>query len=148
MNKIGIFDTSIYSDNLGDEIIMRSVNSVLREIFPNADFARIPTHIYPSKDEIKIAQKSHKNFVGGTNLLCANQIFRPQWKFSPLEVFAIKNKPILLGCGWKFYQRKTDILSKIYWQNLLNRNYLHSVRDSYTLGKLHEMGIRNAINTS
>lgn len=147
MNDITIFDTAIASDNIGDEIIMDAVNKHLLEVFPSANFLHLPTHISLNGAQLKLAQKSEKSFVGGTNLLCGNWLLKPQWKVGLRELFYIKN-PILLGVGWRFYQRPTDFLTKIYLKKLLNKKYLHSVRDSYTLARVQEMGIKNVINTA
>jgi len=147
MNDITIFDTAIASDNIGDEIIMDAVNKHLLEVFPSANFLHFPTHIELNCAQLKIAQKSEKSFVGGTNLLCGNWLLKPQWKVGLRELFYIKN-PILLGVGWRFYQRPTDFLTKIYLKKLLSKKYIHSVRDAYTLARVQEMGIKNVINTA
>lgn len=147
MTQITIFDTSINSDNLGDEIIMEAVSKSLSEIFPNADFLNLPAASRLNKSQLKEAANNEISFVGGTNLLCNNWLFRQQWKIGLREVFCLP-PTILFGVGWRFYQPKIDFPTKLFLRKILHKNYLHSVRDNYTLNRLKNIGIQNVINTS
>src|SRR5690606_10235922 len=55
---------------------------------------------------------------------------------------------ILLGVGWRNYQQKPNFYTRKLLKNLLNEEYLHSVRDSYTEKKLKDEGFQNVINTA
>lgn len=147
MKKIGLFDTSIKSDNLGDGIIMDAVNDHLRLIYPKQDFAKVPTHMPLTAQNRSDIKNCEPCFVGGTNLLCANWILRPQWKVGIYDALTLP-KPVLMGVGWKFYQRPTDFITAIFLRTLLSRKYTHSVRDSYTEQRLKAIGINNVINTA
>lgn len=141
-----IFDTSIATDNLGDAIIMDSVNETTRELCPDAFTVRVPTHDKISSASRKYARKAHLSFVGGTNLLCANWVYRSQWKIGLSDFWRIGN-PILLGVGWHYYQRKSDPITGFMLRQLFKNQHKHSVRDSYTEQRLRDMGITNVINT-
>lgn len=52
-----------------------------------------------------------------------------------------------MGVGWWQYQGKVGAQTKSFLRQILGSGFLHSVRDSYTLSKLEEVGIRNAVNT-
>lgn len=147
MEKIALFDTSIDSDNLGDLIIMDAVIKHLREMFPQDSFINIPTHNFLNKKNRDEIRECKRGFVGGTNLLCANWMLFPQWKINLLDTFLIPS-PILMGVGWQYYQRSTDFLTAIFLRQLLSKNYIHSVRDSYTEQRLKSIGINNVINTA
>ncbi len=147
MKKIALFDTSIASDNLGDGIIMDAVTKNLREIYPQDSFVNVPSHIPLSSKNRKDIADSDVAFVGGTNLLCANWLLRPQWKVGIFDALTLP-KPVLMGVGWKFYQRPTDFITAIFLRKLLSKKYIHSVRDSYTEQRLRIIGINNVINTA
>jgi polysaccharide pyruvyl transferase WcaK-like protein len=54
----------------------------------------------------------------------------------------------LFGVGWWQYQQKPDLISKQFYKKVLNKEIIHSVRDSYTEEKLNSIGINNTLNTS
>ncbi len=147
MKKIGLFDTSIASDNLGDGIIMDAVSSHLRAMYPTDQFINVPTHIKMSAQNRADIKTSEIGFVGGTNLLCANWLLKAQWKVGLWDLLYVPNT-VLMGVGWKFYQRPTEFVTALFLKQLLSKNYIHSVRDAYTEQRLRTMGINNVINTA
>ena len=147
MPKI-IFDTSIGTTNLGDHIIMDSVNRIADELFRDDFVINVPTHfsIHP-KDLIKL-RKYDAGIVGGTNLLKNNTLRKSQWKVGAKDLLVLRHKAVLLGVGWWQYQDKpVSFYSKMMYKSLFSTKYLHAVRDNYTLQKLNEMGIKNVVNT-
>lgn len=147
MKKITIFDTSIASDNLGDGIIMDAVTTHLRELFPQDKFVNVPTHIPLNSQNRSDIKNTDIGFVGGTNLLCANWLLKAQWKVGIRDLFYVPNT-VLMGVGWKFYQRPTEFVTAIFLKKLLSKNYIHSVRDAYTEQRLKAIGMDNVINTT
>lgn len=147
MKKISILDTSISTRNVGDEIIMDSVNNFFKEKFSDSQISRIPTHQKLSLPSLRIAKSSDFCVIGGTNLLNGNMPFYKQWKVDYLTSFLLKNKVVLMGVGWWQYQNYINIYSKAIYKNILSKEVLHSVRDSYTLKKLNDIGIYNVVNT-
>lgn len=146
MTQVALFDTALGSDNLGDEIIMEAVKKHLRGLYPQGDFFHVPTHCRLSRKQRQAVAKSPLAFVGGTNLLCAHWL-KAQWKLGPLEALRI-GQPVLMGVGWQHYQRRTDALTAWLWRRVLGGGRLHAVRDGYTLARLRDMGITNALNTA
>jgi polysaccharide pyruvyl transferase WcaK-like protein len=147
MNKIAIFNTKINSDNIGDEIIMEAVGRYLHELFPDGNFLQIPTKLQLNKHQLLEAKNAKFSFIGGTNLLCNNWLFRPQWLIGLRELSYVQSA-ILFGVGWRFYQPEIDFPTKLFLRKLLNKKHLHSVRDNYTLHRLKNIGIHNVINTT
>ena len=147
MKKIAVFDTSIASDNLGDGIIMDAVTRNLREMFPSDIFVQAPTHIAMNNDERNNIKDANIGFVGGTNLLCANWLLKAQWKVGIRDLFYVPNT-VLMGVGWKFYQRPTEFITAFFLKKLLSKNYIHSVRDAYTEARLKTIGMKNVLNTA
>ncbi len=147
MPKI-IFDTSIGTTNLGDHIIMDSVNRIADELFKDDFVINVPTHfsLHP-KDLLKL-RKYDLGIVGGTNLLKNNTLNKSQWKVGLKDVSVLRHKAVLLGVGWWQYQDKpVSWYSRMMYRSLFSKKYLHAVRDNYTLQKLNDMGIKNVVNT-
>ena len=149
MKKITIFDTSIGSRNIGDEIIVDSIKRELNSIFnQNTMFFNIPTHEIIGKYSRNLIKDSNFSFVAGTNLLSSRfHIFRPnQWNISLMDVFSFE-RVILMGVGWTYYQSKPTSITKFIYNKAFDKKFIHSVRDNYTKEKLKEIGIKNVINT-
>ncbi len=147
MKTISILDTSVCSSNLGDQIIMDSVKDFLQNLYGDALFIHMPTHDVISKQSYRFMRNSNLIFVGGTNLLSSNMNHYNQWKVNLWDSLFIKNI-ILMGVGWWQYQDKPNFYTSILYKRLLSKQYLHSVRDSYTEQQLKSVGITNVINTS
>ena len=126
---------------------MDSVENFLRDFFKEALFINMPTHDVISKQSYYFIRESDFTFVGGTNLLSSNMNHYNQWKVSLWDSLFIKNI-ILMGVGWWQYQNKPNFYTSMLYKRLLSREYLHSVRDSYTEQHLKSIGISNVINTS
>jgi len=146
MKKITVFDTSAVSENIGDFIIMDSVNEELRELFKNDMLFYSLTHDKVSKATYRLNKKSNYSFIGGTNLLSSNMNSYNQWKINLIDSLFIKNV-ILMGVGWWQYQEKPNFYTKYLLKKVLNKDMLHSVRDSQAEKMLHSIDITNVINT-
>ncbi|MDP3587814.1 MAG: polysaccharide pyruvyl transferase family protein [Sulfuricurvum sp.] len=146
MKKITIFDTSIASENIGDFIIMDSVNRELKELFKNDMLFYSLTHDKVSRATYRLNKISDYSFIGGTNLLSSNMNSYNQWKINLIDSLFFKNI-ILMGVGWWQYQKKPNFYTKYLLKKVLNKNILHSVRDSHTEMMLKSIGINNVINT-
>lgn len=146
MEYIGLFDTSVCSRNLGDQIIMDAVQNELLEIFEEPFFMNVPTHDYISKESYKVLDISKFKFVGGTNLLSSNMNKYNQWKVNLIDTFKF-NDAILMGVGWWQYQPNPNRYTKFLLKSLLSNKFIHSVRDQYTFDKLNSIGIKNILNT-
>lgn len=148
MKKITVFDTSVATSNLGDEIIVDGVNKQLNKIFRRDMFLKVPTHEYLNRQSHRIIKQSSYKFVAGTNLLNSNYHFvrSNSWKLKLTDAFRL-NDLVLLGVGWGAYQKEVGLLNKSMYKNILSTNYIHSVRDNYTKEKLNSIGIDNVLNT-
>lgn len=143
------FNTAEFTDNLGDYIIMRYCNEVLRDLYPTGyQFIDVSTHILPTKDQEEQIKKARLKFVCGTNLLTSH--IEEHWNWALPDglrrKLAYKNI-ILLGVGWKNYDDPCSEYSKMIYKAMLSPCFLHSVRDQYTEEMLKAAGIKNVINT-
>lgn len=150
MNIITILDTSITSTNVGDQIIVDSVERELRDIFSeNTFFNRVPTHEIIGRRSIRLIKESDYTFVAGTNLLTSNYRFLKSnlWNASLINALQFE-RVILMGVGWGNYQKNPNFLSKLFYKIALDSNYSHSVRDQYSKSMLTLAGNKKIINTA
>ncbi|AQW57894.1 polysaccharide pyruvyl transferase family protein [Vibrio owensii] len=148
MEKVSIFDASVLTLNVGDEIIYDSVSHELKNIFSMSQFFKVPLHDYPNKYGLKRLKESELAFVGGTNLLTSDIVRKRQWKYTRLHHILSHNPElILLGTGWQDYQSAPNLLTSIFYRSVLSKKFVHSVRDEYSKDKLKSIGVENVINT-
>ena len=140
-----VFDTSIDSHNIGDEIIMSYCESVLAECYGSHERLSVPTHTLPSPDELDAIRKAKSKIVCGTNIISSNFEKFTLWKMP--EDLRGYTGVIALGVGWGYYSKSFSRKSKDVYRHVLSRQALHSVRNSYTERKMKSMGIVNVINT-
>ncbi|MGU8248915.1 polysaccharide pyruvyl transferase family protein [Clostridium perfringens] len=147
MNRICVFDTSIATLNIGDEIIMDSVNKELNDIFNEKMLLKVPSHEKIGRISHIRLKMSDNIFVGGTNLLTSDMFkLNPQWNISLKDILVLKDV-VLLGVGWRKYSEKTNFYTKFLLNKVLSKKYIHAVRDEFTKSKLMELGFKNVINT-
>ena len=144
--KISIFNTWINSENLGDSIIMNSCYRIIYTLFPRSNIIEVPTHAKLNFRSYRLCAKSSINLVCGTNLIKSNMYIKRLWDIDLKTAFLLKNV-ILLGVGWQAYSGKANYYSRFLLKRILSSDYIHAVRDNYTVIKLKEMGITNVINT-
>jgi polysaccharide pyruvyl transferase WcaK-like protein len=136
MRIITLLDTSVASDNLGDEIIMDAVHEVVAEVFPDAYCFRVGTHDYMGEVSRRLLGKSEFCVVGGTNLLDSDMFAkRALWKLTRKDVRALP-PVLLLGLGWRGYMGPVSRSTRGLLDRILAPRLLHSVRDSYAAEKL------------
>jgi polysaccharide pyruvyl transferase WcaK-like protein len=142
METITIVDTSISTDNVGDEIIMDAVNEIVTELFPNAYIFRVPSHDALSERTRAFVRKSAWCFIGGTNLL--SSVINPWnlWRLDRLAANAFgSSRTVCLGTGWNDYMQLPSPESKILLNTALSSDHVHAVRDKYTQDHLKSIGI-------
>ena len=154
MRKIVLFDTSIATLNIGDEIIMSSIRKVLKDFLINSYCINFPSHtppftllqrIYRRKTMLFYDNIDYK-FVCGTNLLYTS-MFRPlpNWNINIFN-FRIAKNSILLGVGMGKNSNSIDLYTKYLYKKVLSKTFVHSVRDEKTRKMLNDLGFK-ALNT-
>ncbi len=147
MKKVLLFNPGVGSLNKGDEIISDAVIDNIGNIVNNNFVTSISTHTPLNHTYVKRLKNYDIKFVCGSNLLMGkmNGFFR-QWDITPKSMSAAKNC-ILVGVGWWQPNDKPNLYTKWFYKKILNKKYLHSVRDEYTKKMLESIGIKNVINT-
>lgn len=142
---LAIFDTAINSENMGDYIIQYYCRNILDEIFQEQGRVRVPTQTLPNNIELdKIAAAKYK-IICGTNIMTPHIEEQTNWKM-PEDLYGYHNI-VTLGVGWGYYCSEISGYSKFVYNTILDKKYLHSVRDNYTYAKFLQMGINNVVNT-
>lgn len=144
-DQVLFFDTSIDTQNIGDEIISYYSNRVLSNIFKMEKVERIPTHTLPSVEQLISVSTAGVKIVCGTNLISPHFEEFSNWKM-PNDLSGYRDI-ITLGVGWGYYCDDISKVSRFVYKTIFNKSRLLSVRDSYTEHKFREMGISNVINT-
>ncbi|MBK1840714.1 polysaccharide pyruvyl transferase family protein [Azospirillum sp. YIM B02556] len=143
---ISVFDTRICDNNLGNHIIMEAVDHHLEALFPDAFQIRLPYLDSLGAEAIRYLNQSAYAFFGGTNALSSDiQAYR-QWGLD-LDIARQLGNVILMGVGWWQYQGDPTPYTRDVLTNTLDRNRMHSVRDSYTYDKLRRLGFDNVLMT-
>lgn len=146
-NLIALYDTSIGSLNVGDEIINDSARYELSTIFPYEQFLKSSTHDGPTSKSIYNFNNAKHRVLCGSNILNGKSLLITQWNIGLFDVIRMKDI-VTLGVGWSNYEDKTSICTSVLYRAIFGSAYIHSVRDEYTKRKLESIGINNVINTS
>lgn len=139
------------SINLGDVIIYESIAKQLKAVFGDATIIRISTHAFLEKRHYDLIDKSDIVVIGGTNILSSDIRAYNQWKLSDQRdyyLFPKLKNIVLFGVGWWQYQNMPTEITKKYYEQVLSKQFIHSVRDNYTMTMLAKMGFKNVVNTS
>lgn len=147
MKNIGLFNTSIGSANLGDQIIMDSIIKILDPFLLDRQKLHFSSHDAHLYNALKMQKIVEYNLLCGTNCLSSRMWYRPSWAVNIFTAKFIK-PTITLGVGWGAYQSTPDLYTKALLNKLLCKESLLSVRDEYTKNKLEEAGFDNVVNTS
>ena len=154
MKNILLLDTSVGSQNKGDDIIMECVRNELEPLLAKSFEYTLPTHVSPFhwyqvwRNSLRV--RSYANcdlkFVGGTNILAKNMLTHyPQWNINLFNCAPLAGS-ILVGVGAGAGEKRNWYTRKLY-RKVLSHDYYHSCRDERT--KLYieqELGLK-AIHT-
>jgi polysaccharide pyruvyl transferase WcaK-like protein len=145
---IGVLNTSVASENGGDFIIMEAAAREISDCLPLSFKIHLTTHEKLSRTSLRLQKNIAFNIACGTNLLHSHMEIVKQWHVGIVASWFLK-PVVLLGVGWRGHaSRKTTPYTKLLLRTLLSREHFQSVRDSYTEGRLRELGFSNVINTS
>ncbi len=147
MERIVAFDTSLVSENGGDQIILEYCNGILNELFPKDFIVHIPTHDRIGSFGRGYCMEAKYKIMCGTNILASRMPKFKMWDANLSDIKYIEGT-CLLGTGWREYEGNPNLYSKYFWKKVLSKDLIHSVRDSYTEEKLRNLGFDNVVNTS
>lgn len=153
MKTVLMFDTSIATLNVGDEIINKSIQLNWPEIYNENYVLTMPTHTPSYHWWQNLLMKKHKiyenadyKFLCGTNILYTNMLRpEPGWNLFLGNTKLAKNT-ICIGTGIGKNSNRVNLYTKLFYKKVLSREYIHSVRDDAAKELLLNMGFK-AVNT-
>ena len=140
-----LLDTSIDSDNCGDQIIMQNCEKQLNGIIECTKVKRIPTHRYLTENEKRDLLNASYKILCGTNIISGKMRNYGLWKLT--EDISVYKNTILMGVGFDSECEEYDLYTKRFLKTILAPDVLHSVRDRFSERILKKMGIKNVIYT-
>lgn len=147
MKHILMIDPAVSAVNIGDEIISSSIREQMADILNDSFVTSISSHLPLSYIYKKAIGRCDYKFVCGSNLLMGklNGRFK-QWHIGYPDIGFLRGA-ITIGAGWWQYNNKPNLYTKILYRSILSKDYIHSVRDNYTVQMLQKVGITNVLNT-
>jgi len=147
MRKICLFNTTINSTNIGNNIIEDTCIDILRDYLKNDFIINIPYLDKISEYTLENIKDADFTVFLGTNALSAEMNKYRQWGLTKDNSKYISNV-VLMGVGWWQYQNQAvNDYTKNILRNVLKKDCIHSVRDAYTEKRLKSIGINNVLNT-
>lgn len=149
MKTIVRYNPSITSLNLGDSIILDSIEYEMKDVFKDNFIVDVSSHLPVSFIFTRLLENADYKFVCGSNLLSGRieNVLARQWAISLLNAKKL-GPAILVGAGWQKYNDNPNFYTKKVYQKILSNEYIHSVRDEYTESCLRKCGINNVISTA
>lgn len=149
MKKVILYEPSIGSNNLGDQVIVDGVKNALKEYLDDSFIIEMPTHTPLSARYINYLGNVDMKIVCGSNIIVGklNTILHlKQWALSMRTISSVA-PCVLIGVGSQQYNQKFNIYTRLAYKKMFRKDYIHSVRDTYTEEALKKIGITNVINT-
>lgn len=152
MSKTVLYEPSIGSDNLGDQIIVDAVKKALNHLVDDSFILELPTHTPANWRYLRFLEREKASYkiICGSNILVGkinNILHLRQWAV-PMFSIPWYGPIILVGVGSQQYNQKISLYTRFVYNILLKKDFIHSVRDSYTEEALKKIGIKNVINTA
>lgn len=149
MKTVALFDTSIASLNMGDEIINLSIKKNWAELFLDNYILRMPTHtplFYWWQNLYSGGSPAYCNvdykIICGTNLLYTDMLRpKPSWNIYRWNSKLVTGS-VLLGVGQGKNSDKVTRYTRKLYDKVLNHDLIHSVRDNRTAEILDKLGFK------
>ncbi len=148
MKKVFLYEPSIASNNIGDEVIVQGCKKALSQFLNEHYVVEMPTHTPLSNRYALFIGAPDLKIVCGSNILAGklDQLRHvKQWALNYTTAWQLK-RSIFIGVGAQKYQF-CNLYTKRTYRKMFHPDYIHSVRDAYTEKFLHKIGITNVVNT-
>lgn len=145
--SVVLFDPSIVTRNIGDEIIAEACTREIAEIFPEKFLCHAPTHESIGPRTYKLLHQSQLALLAGSNLLTGRMFGDRGWRIDPKDLVFVSDL-VAMAIGWRSYQPALSWSSRLMLRRLLSRTWRHSVRDTYTAAIFGRLGFDNVLMTS
>jgi polysaccharide pyruvyl transferase WcaK-like protein len=149
VRHIHILDTSVATDNVGDEIIADASRRIVARLFPDALLSTSASHDGLGPFGRSLVAEADVALLIGTNALTAldQRRFRFIWTIAREDIAVLRNKVVLFGVGANRDFDQINWRQKRLLDAVLSKDHTHSVRDEQGR-RLVEMIGRKVVNTS
>ncbi len=149
IKHVHLIDTSIASDNIGDEIINEEIRHVFSALFNDCYVSTSSGHDGLGVFGRQLAQDADIVFLLGTNALSPRDQFKRRfiWSVAEDDIAALENKVVLFGVGANREFETVDAEQRDFLRKVLSKKWKHSVRDGLGLKILENCGLKG-INTT
>lgn len=150
-----MFDPSVGSFNLGDNIISKSVNYEMRSIFENYFCFRFSTHLpnyelwqmNKRNERYVIVRNADLKFICGTNIISANLLNPwPNFNLNCFNKKIFRNSVLVAAGSVGALSSKINSYTKSLYKYILSDDFVHSTRDEKTKKFIESLG-KKAVNT-
>lgn len=149
MRHVHLIDTSVGSDNIGDEIIVSEIKRHLAPLLSDAYVTSSAGHDGLGLYSRPLAKAADVILLLGTNALRHQYRVGKKyiWHVDRKDIPAIEGKVVLLGVGANRDFEKIERRQLGFLKRVLSVNHAHSVRDETGARIVRECGLE-ALNTS
>ncbi len=150
IGHVHLIDTSVASDNVGDEIIVEAVKAVLKPLFAGCYISTSSGHDGLGVFGRELVAGADLAILMGTNALSPRDqtaARRFVWTVAPEDRAVLAGKVVLCGVGANRAFETVEPKQVDLLQQVLSRHYRHSVRDGLGLEILRQCGVAG-VNTS
>ncbi len=149
VRHIHILDTSVATDNVGDEIIADAARRIVARLFPDALLTTSASHDGLGPFGRDLVAEADMALLIGTNALTPSdqRRFHFIWTVTSRDIAVLRNKVVLFGVGANRDFDKINWRQKRLLEAVLSDRHTHAVRDEPGR-KLVEMIGRKVLNTS
>lgn len=146
---VHLLDTSVATDNVGDEIIVDASRTIIAKMFPDAYVSRSSSHDGLGHFGRELVADADIALLIGTNgLTPADQRrFNFVWTVRTKDIDVLRGKVVLFGVGANRDFDKINWRQKRLLSAVLSPNHVHSVRDEPGRKLMEILGF-DVVNTS
>lgn len=130
-SHVHILDTANASDNIGDEIIMKSAYGFIESTFSDYYVSSSSSHDGIGPSSRKLIRGADIVLLVGTNALSARyHANKPYiWNMRSSDIDLLRGKVVLFGVGANRAFRSVEKSQADFLDEILSRSHLHAVRD-------------------
>lgn len=149
VRHVHLLDTSVATDNIGDEVIVEAARKHLLPSFLDCYITSSSTHDGMGAMGRHFASRADIVFLLGTNALSSTYRVgrRSGWCLNKPDVEALQGRLVLVGVGANRTFENLEWRQRRFLRRVLSSSFLHSVRDESARSIVEAAGL-NAINTS
>ena len=149
LRHVHLIDTSVASDNVGDEVIVEAAHQHIAPLFDDAYVSSSAGHDGLGPSSRALVERADYVLMMGTNALSDRYRVGKNfvWRMEEQDIAVLTNKVVLLGVGANRRFEAVEPKQRQLLNQILSDRHTHSVRDDLAARIVTEAG-HKAVNTS